>query len=89
MVACKAVIKLFLKEIYVYVFTNKSINCVYIPRSSFCIFVVLSCIKGFKVVIYVFLAYLTFMTEVANIYFYMIGTSIMKELTDASVLPLA
>ena len=29
------------------------------------------------------------MTEVANIYFYMIGTSIMKELTDASVLPFA
>ena len=66
-IACKAVIKLFLKEIYVNVFTNKSINSVYIPRSSFCFFVVMSRIKGFKVVIYVFHAYLTFMTEVTNI----------------------
>ena len=67
-VACKAVIKPFLREIYVYVFTNKSVNSVYIPRSSFCIFVVLPCINHLKVVRYAFLVYLTFMTEVTNIW---------------------
>ena len=41
------------------VFTNKNVNYVYLTRSSFYIFVVLSCIKVFKVVIYIFLAYST------------------------------
>ena len=41
------------------VFTNKCVNCVYITRSLFCIFAVLSCIKVYKVVIYVFLGYST------------------------------
>ena len=40
-------------------FTNNSDNYVYITRSSFFIFVVLSCIKVYKVVIYIFLGYST------------------------------
>ena len=42
------------------VLTNKCVNYVYITRSSLCIFAVLSCIKVYKVVIYVFLAYSIF-----------------------------
>ena len=44
----QTVITLALKEIYAYVFTNKSVNCVYITRRLFCIFAVLSCIKGLE-----------------------------------------